>query len=119
MRLRCGREARLVKLEPQASGAAWQRVAAVIDARDPHCRGIVMLGLDAPQEALEAALATAAGCARVKGFAVGRTIFGEAARAWLAGRIDDAQAVDDMARRFAALDAAWRAACAAANRSVA
>ena len=38
----------------------------------------------------------------MRGFAVGRTIFADAARAWLAGEIDDAAAVDDMAERFAA-----------------
>ena len=46
----------------------------------------------------------------MKGFAVGRTIFAEAAAAWLAGRIDDEAAIDDMAARFSALVAAWRSA---------
>ncbi|MHB2167863.1 bifunctional 5-dehydro-2-deoxygluconokinase/5-dehydro-2-deoxyphosphogluconate aldolase [Alsobacter sp. R-9] len=104
------------KLEPQASAAAWDRIAAVIDREDPHCRGIVMLGLDAPHETLAEAFRIAAGCRRVKGFAVGRTIFADAARAWLAGRIDDAAAVDDMATRFAALGRAWDDALAAAGR---
>ncbi len=36
----------------------------------------------------------------VKGFAVGRTIFGEAAQRWLAGEIDDGEAVRDMAGRY-------------------
>ena len=49
-----------------------------------------------------AALRLPRGTERVKGFAVGRTIFGEAAAAWLAGRIDDEAAIDDMATRFAA-----------------
>jgi 5-dehydro-2-deoxygluconokinase len=104
------------KLEPQASAAAWEAVAAVIARHDPHCRGIVMLGLDAPQEALEASFRIAAGCDPVKGFAVGRTIFADAAKAWLAGRITDDAAVEEMAGRFAALDRAWREALAAANR---
>ena len=43
----------------------------------------------------------------MKGFAVGRTIFGDAARAWLMGRIDDEAAIADMAGRFAALVSAW------------
>ena len=43
----------------------------------------------------------------MKGFAVGRTIFNDAAEKWLAGRIDDGAAVDDMAARFAALCRAW------------
>ena len=45
----------------------------------------------------------------MKGFAVGRTIFSDAARAWLAGQMSDEAAIDDMARRFAALVEAWNA----------
>ena len=104
------------KLEPQASAAGWEAVSGVIGRHDPHCRGIVMLGLDAAQDALEAAFRVAAACPRVKGFAVGRTIFADAAKAWLDGRLTDAAAIDDMAGRFAALDTSWRNACAAVNR---
>jgi 5-dehydro-2-deoxygluconokinase len=43
----------------------------------------------------------------VKGFAIGRTVFGDAARAWLAGEIDDGAAVDRMADRFGRLVEAW------------
>jgi 5-dehydro-2-deoxygluconokinase len=42
-----------------------------------------------------------------QGFAVGRTIFSEAAQSWFAGRIGDNEAVDDMAGRFERLAAAW------------
>jgi 5-dehydro-2-deoxygluconokinase len=66
-----------------------------------------MLGLEAPEEDLEAAFAVAAGEPLVKGFAVGRTIFNEAARAWLAGGISDEAAVAMMAQKFARLVAAW------------
>ncbi|MGD9915686.1 MAG: 5-dehydro-2-deoxygluconokinase [Rhizobiaceae bacterium] len=97
------------KLEPQASPAAWAEIEAVIARNDPWCRGVVMLGLEAPQEALEAAFASAAGTAIVKGFAVGRTLFREAAEGWLAGRIDDAAAIADMAARFDRLATAWEA----------
>ena len=41
----------------------------------------------------------------MKGFAVGRTIFNDAAEKWLAGKIDDRAAVEDMAARFARLTA--------------
>jgi 5-dehydro-2-deoxygluconokinase len=43
----------------------------------------------------------------VKGFAVGRTIFGDAARAWLKGELSDEAAIAQMAERFAALDRVW------------
>ncbi len=56
----------------------------------------MVLGLDAPQAELEESFALAAGFDLVKGFAVGRTIFGDAARKWLAGQITDEAAVEDM-----------------------
>jgi 5-dehydro-2-deoxygluconokinase len=43
----------------------------------------------------------------VKGFAVGRTIFGEAARAWFRGELDDAAAIATMAARFRRLCSLW------------
>jgi len=95
------------KLEPQASRAAWTAIDHVIRANDPWCRGVVLLGLDAPAAVLEAAFAAAKPVPSVKGFAVGRTIFAEAARAWFARRISDEQAIDDMTARFAALTNAW------------
>ena len=55
----------------------------MIRDNDPYCRGIVLLGLEAPEAELEAAFAAAAGEPLVKGFAVGRTIFDDAARNWL------------------------------------
>ena len=95
------------KLEPQGSAAAWEAIDRVIETRDPFCRGVVLLGLDAPQEALVTAFATAKHARTVRGFAVGRTIFGDAARAWFTGQMDDGAAIDDMAGRFAALVEVW------------
>ncbi len=95
------------KLEPQASSEAWSAIDRVIDSRDPFCRGVVLLGLDASQEALEAGFVAARSARSVKGFAVGRTIFAESAKLWLAGRMTDDEAVSDMARRFGALVDIW------------
>ena len=95
------------KLEPFKTADAWAKVAATITANDPHTRGIVVLGLDAPADELAASFALAAQQPLVKGFAVGRTIFGDAARAWMTGAMDDKAAVDQMATRYAALCAVW------------
>jgi 5-dehydro-2-deoxygluconokinase len=57
---------------------------------------------------LEAAFAAAASERQVKGFAVGRTIFNEAARRWLKGEITDEAAISDMASRFQRLVEAWQ-----------
>ncbi|HEY3947767.1 bifunctional 5-dehydro-2-deoxygluconokinase/5-dehydro-2-deoxyphosphogluconate aldolase [Phenylobacterium sp.] len=96
------------KLEPLADPAAWRNIEAAIAARDPFCRGVLLLGLSQPVEALVAAFEATARARVVKGFAVGRTIFHDPACAWLAGRIDDAEAVRRMAETLARLVEAWR-----------
>ena len=101
------------KLEPFATDAAYRAACNAITTRDPHVRGIVVLGLDATEAALGASLALAAGHDLVKGFAIGRTIFGDAARGWFAGKITDDQAVADMASKYARLCGIWDAARAA------
>ena len=95
------------KLEPFKTDAAWTNVVEAIERNDPRTRGIVVLGLDAPQEELAASFALAAKQPLVKGFAVGRTIFGDAARAWLRDEISDADAIDQMAGRYARLCEIW------------
>ena len=95
------------KLEPQKTTKAWSNIAAVIDENDPSCRGIVMLGLDAPAADLAEAFRIGRKAKYVKGFAVGRTIFADPAREWMARKIDDATAVTQMADRFAQLISAW------------
>ena len=95
------------KLEPQTSPEAWQAIDGAIADGDPYCRGVVMLGLEAPEAELAQAFSAARGAPCVKGFAVGRTIFAEPAEAWLSGRITDDAIVDEMHRRFAGLIAAW------------
>lgn len=101
------------KLEPFATHAAYEAACSAIKARDPHVRGVVVLGLDASEEALANSLALAADHDLVKGFAIGRTIFGDAARGWFASRLTDAEAVQHMASRYARLCAIWDAARAA------
>src|SRR5690606_16209963 len=96
------------KLEAQPSPAAWAAIDRVISTRDALCRGVVLLGLDAPQDELERGFKAARTAGVVKGFAVGRTIFAGAARAWLTGTMNDEQAVDDMAQRFEALTMVWQ-----------
>jgi 5-dehydro-2-deoxygluconokinase len=95
------------KLEPFTSDAAWANAVNAITRNDPRTRGIVVLGLDAPEADLAASFALAAKQPLVKGFAVGRTIFGDAARAWLQGEMNDADAVAQMADRYSRLCRIW------------
>jgi 5-dehydro-2-deoxygluconokinase len=105
------------KLEPMDDAAAWRNIEAVIARRDPYCRGVLLLGLSQPTETLLAAFEATARAPIVKGFAVGRTIFGEPARAWLAGEIDDAAAVRQLAAALSHLVEAWRRARAGVGQA--
>ncbi|MCE3290086.1 MAG: iolC [Caulobacter sp.] len=96
------------KLEPSDDVAAWRNIEAVIQRNDPWCRGVVLLGLSAPIEDLMASIKVAATIPIIKGFAVGRTIFYDVARDWLAGRMGDSAAIAAMATRFDTLTKAWR-----------
>jgi len=95
------------KLEPLKTHEAWANAVRAIEAHDRYTRGIVVLGLDAPEAELAASFEIAAAFPLVRGFAVGRTIFGAAAREWMAGRLGDEAAVAEMAARFEALCAVW------------
>lgn len=103
------------KLEPLKTQEAWANAVAAIELHDPHVRGIVVLGLDAPEAELAASFEVAASFGMVKGFAVGRTIFGDAARAWMTGDMDDEAAIAQMAERFTRLCQVWDSARGAAR----
>lgn len=95
------------KLEPLKSENAWRKVVNTIESNDPYVRGIVILGLDAPEEELANSFAVAAKEPLVKGFAVGRTIFGDAARQWMLGQMTDEEAIKDMQNRYQKLCIVW------------
>lgn len=103
------------KLEPFKTEAAWVNAVTAIERNDPRTRGIVVLGLDAPEAELAASFSLAAKQSLVKGFAVGRTIFGDAARAWLKSELESEQAVAQMAERFSRLCEIWDTARAGAR----
>jgi 5-dehydro-2-deoxygluconokinase len=93
------------KLEPQTSAGAWRNIEGAV--QDPYCRGIVVLGLEAPEAELVRAFALAKDIPLVRGFAVGRTIFAGVAREWLSGRMTDEVAVAAMAAKFQTLVSEW------------
>lgn len=95
------------KLEPQPDSAAWKAVGDVVREQDDRCRGIIILGLDAPLDNLLTAFADASDEPMVRGFAVGRSIFGAVAVKWLAGAVTDADAITEMAERYGTLVKAW------------
>ncbi|MGD9510705.1 MAG: PfkB family carbohydrate kinase, partial [Geminicoccaceae bacterium] len=98
------------KLPHPGSDTAWRNLGEAIEDHDPHCRGVLLLGLDAPETELFAAFAMARRHPACKGFAVGRTIFGKVAEGWFAGRINDQQAIQAMSAAYRRLIDAWETA---------
>jgi 5-dehydro-2-deoxygluconokinase len=86
----------------------WRAIDALVTERDPYCRGVVLLGLNTSIEKLAAGFREARNASTCCGFAVGRTIFLEPSRHWLAGEIDDATLVRRIRAAFEALIRAWR-----------
>ncbi|GHC16834.1 5-dehydro-2-deoxygluconokinase [Kushneria pakistanensis] len=93
---------------PSMNDTAWQAVSEVIDAQDKHCRGVVLLGLDAPMADMKKGFAAAARHDQCKGFTVGRTLFAAPSRDWLAGDIDDQTLVSRVAGNYAELIQEWQ-----------
>jgi 5-dehydro-2-deoxygluconokinase len=102
------------KLEPSSSAKTWENIEGAIMRGDPLCRGVVLLGLSAPEGELVGSFVAAAPFKIVKGFAVGRTIFDTIARGWFSGAMSDDAAVNGMAEKLTALVSAWRRARTAA-----
>jgi 5-dehydro-2-deoxygluconokinase len=93
---------------PPPSERGWALLEAVIQAADPQCRGILLLGLEASEDALLTAFQIGARQKLCRGFAVGRTLFASAAQAWFAGQIDEAAVVTDVASRYQRLIRIWQ-----------
>jgi 5-dehydro-2-deoxygluconokinase len=106
------------KLPPPASGQAWEALEQVIGRNDPHCRGVLLLGMEASEEQLERDLALAARHPLCKGFAVGRSIFMQSARRWFEGDCGDETVVNEVAANYARLVQSWRTARSACKESV-
>ncbi len=95
------------KIETQ-SPEVWEKLDVLIQERDPYCRGVVLLGLNAPAETLAAGFREASRSTTCRGFAAGRTIFHEPSRAWLEGEIDDAGLISRVQSTFGFLIESWR-----------
>jgi 5-dehydro-2-deoxygluconokinase len=93
---------------PPPDAAGWAALDAIIKANDPHCRGVLLLGLERPESELARSFAAAAGQTLCRGFAVGRSVFLPAAEAWLAGRLDDEAAVAEVAGNYRRLVRLWQ-----------
>jgi len=88
--------------------SVWaKKTCALIQDTTPHCCGVVVLGLDAPAEVLAKGFEAFRGLPVVKGFAVGRTIFGEPARRWLSGEYADAALIAEVENNYSTIIDLW------------
>jgi len=86
---------------------SWDAIGSVLDLRDPYCRGVLLLGLDAPENELAEAFALARRSPWCRGFAIGRSIFAEPSQAWFEGRLTDQQLSSEVAKRYRRLADLW------------
>ena len=91
---------------PDAEG--WEAIEDVIARRDPHCRGVILLGLAAEEEEIARGFRDAAPHDLCKGFAIGRSIFAKPAARWFAGEMNDEQVVAEVAASYKRLVDLWR-----------
>ncbi len=87
--------------------AAWDELNELVQARDPHCRGAVILGLNQPMDELLAGFGEATSPI-VKGFMIGRTTWAQPSAQWLRGELSDAQFTEAVAANFRVLIQGWR-----------
>lgn len=93
---------------PAPSRNTWEKLTQLINKRQPHCRGIVLLGLDAPLEVLKRDFANSKGFDICKGFTVGRTLWSSESRQWLANEINDEQFIERVSGNYQSLIESWR-----------
>jgi len=96
------------KLE-QLNEQQWGAIDALVQERDPYCRGVVLLGLHASVESLAEGFKASLASKTCRGFMVGRTIFHEPGKRWLAGETTDLQLIAEIRANFEALIKLWQA----------
>jgi len=93
---------------PGVSATCWENISNVVTENDPYCRGILILGLDAPESQFVEIFKQSANAPLVKGFAVGRTIFAQPSERWLKGIINDQQLIDEVSTNYQRLITLWQ-----------
>ena len=96
------------KLPPNKDPEVWRRIADVVREQDPYCAGILVLGQALEEEELAGYFAATASEPRCNGFAIGRSIYGEQARRWLAGEIDDDNLMSSVAEGYRRMVTLWQ-----------
>src|SRR5215212_8500101 len=96
------------KVPPNGDPEVWQRIGNVVREHDPYCAGILVLGQALEEAKLGEFFAVAASEPRCNGFAIGRSIYAEGARCWLAGAINDEELVSSVAEGYRRMVDLWQ-----------
>ena len=96
------------KLPPNPDPDVWERIGDVVREQDPYCAGLLVLGQALEVEELVESFAAASSEPLCNGFAIGRSIYGESARRWLAGEIGDEDLIASVAERYERMISLWQ-----------
>ena len=96
------------KIPPNPDPGVWARIGDVVREHDPYCAGLLVLGRAAAEEELAESFAAAASEPMCRGFAIGRSIYGEPARRWLVGEINDEELQSSVAERYGRMNELWQ-----------
>jgi 5-dehydro-2-deoxygluconokinase len=96
------------KLPPNPDAGGWERIGNVVRKHDPYCAGLLVLGQALEEGKLAESFAAASSEPLCNGFAIGRSIYGDAARRWLAGGIGDEDLISSVAERYELMISLWR-----------
>jgi 5-dehydro-2-deoxygluconokinase len=102
------------KLPPELDPEVWAALGDTIRRHDDTCRGMLILGQSMGLDRLEEAFQATTDEPLCRGFAIGRTIYLDAAKAWFAGEADDADVVATVAERYGSALGRWSSARQAA-----
>ena len=96
------------KIPPNPDPDVWKRIGDVVREHDPYCAGLLVLGQAAAEEKLVESFVAAASEPLCNGFAIGRSIYGDAARRWLAGELGDEELMSSVAERYERMVSLWQ-----------
>ncbi len=96
------------KLPPNPDPDIWRKIGDVVREHDPYCAGLLVLGQGLENEKLVESFAAASSEPLCRGFAIGRSIYGETARRWLAAEIGDEDLMSTVAERYEHMVSLWQ-----------
>ncbi len=95
------------KILPPTQAETWNKLEEMLERHDPYCRGFLVLGNNAPAEDLKKVFSSIPRIRHVLGFAIGRSVFLDAAEKWFAGALSDSEATSTMSGIFCQLIKSW------------